>query len=188
MKGKDAFASAPASSQAGETIYRVLSSILARFLQPDFSSRPRGAQSPALSPPQTRPQREDTWSQLLGKICIVLTWSHQAPTLKHHSTTNVCSYRPQKIQTCTSIQNLLSHKAFIFLFGLNSNVFALHFASSGCIMCHSSPLTDRRYCCTLLPEPLAYWKRASARLLSIQIKFLQMSEFMFVSGHTESKL
>lgn len=47
-----------------------------------------------------------------GKCCTVLTQSHQAPTLKHHSLSgfDVCSYWPQKIKKCASAYEPVTQK------------------------------------------------------------------------------
>lgn len=48
-----------------------------------------------------------------GKCCTVLTQSHQAPTLKHHSLSgiDVCSYWPQKIKKCASAYEPVTRKS-----------------------------------------------------------------------------
>lgn len=53
-------------------------------------------------------------------------------------------------------------------------------------MCRMLPLTDAT--AALQARTLADWKKASAMCFPIQIKFPYMSEFMFGSEHSESKL
>lgn len=82
------------------------------LLQPDFQRRLGGTQP--LVPLSHRNKSPETRHMELtaGKCCTVLTQSHQAPTLKHHSLSgiDVCSYWPQKIKKCGSAYEPVTRK------------------------------------------------------------------------------
>lgn len=81
-------------------------------LETRFSEEPgrHTASGPALK--QNKSPETRHMELTAGKCCTVLTQSHQAPTLKHHSLSriDVCSYWPQKIQKCASAYEPVTRK------------------------------------------------------------------------------